>query len=330
VLALTLLLLVALTLLAHGLLVLAQTHRRSSALAWTARARMWSAVALATEASYALDSLAPGTVSRAVAWDGGSARLTYRPLSPELVLVESRVDSAGVSRAGGLVWALDPAVRVASLPRAAELGRWPDPGTLDRVEAPEPEGGEVCPPDTLAGATPRPALVLARPDRAATPGAVPGLGRLRGDSILARLEPLVAGAGSPAPIPDGDECRADPWNWGDPSAPGTPCGRRWIGGGWNGDLHLSGGVGQGVLAVTGSLTLTDTRLHGLVLVGGDLVLEGAARFEGVARVTGQLAVADGARLVGRPCEAWKALHEVAAVTALGRPAVVPGVGWLLH
>ena len=80
----------------------------------------------------------------------------------------------------------------------------------------------------------------------------------------------------------------------------------------------------------GNLVLDGTRVKGLLLVGGDLVLTGAAAGEGVARVGGELQVADGAVFRGRPCAAHLALQAAAETGALGRPWVLPNPGWFLY
>lgn len=341
VLVLTLLLLVALTLLAHGMLAIAQTHRRAGAAAWTARARAWSAEALAVAAARGLDSIPHGAGARAVAWQGGRATVTYRPLSSELVLVEARataldgadadVFSGAEAGAGGLVWALDPALRVASLPRAAEVGRWPDMGTLARVDAVGVvAGGEArCPPDTLAAGRGRPVLALRPAWDTVSPGAPPGLGLLTADTLVGRLGLAPGAEGTPEPVVDDDACRPDAWNWGDPERPPGTCGDRWAAVWWPGDLRLVDGAGQGVLVVGGSLTLAGTRFRGLLLAAGDVVLEGSGTIDGVARIGGTLHVGSGAHFRGDPCSAYEALATLARSTVLGDPRVLEGVGWTL-
>jgi hypothetical protein len=330
VLVLTLLLLLAVTLLAHGLLVLAQTHRRAGTTAWAARARGWTAVSLAGHAAHTLDSLPHRSVVRSVVVPDGSARVVVQILSPELGLVRSEVDWQGRSRAGGLVWALDPAMRIASLPRAAEVGRWPDAETWGRLEvgpAFEPEG---CPLDTLPGAGTRAAVAIRDPSASLAPGEAPGLGLLAGPDLAAALTPLDGPVGTPMPDLDGDTCRDAAWNWGDPAGPPALCGGRWLAGWWPGSLRVEGGVGQGVIAVGGDLTLDGAHLRGLLLVGGDLELEGATRFEGVARVGGELRVGGEARFRGRPCDAHAALEAASGSHALRAPRVVRRPGWVLH
>lgn len=330
VLVLTLLLLLALTLLAHGLLTLAQTHRRAGAAAWTARARDWGARALVVREVLALDSLTRQDGTRAVTWEGGQGEVAHRVLSPELVLVESRVDSAGTSRAAGLVWALDAAVRVASLPRAVEVGRWPDAATLGRVEV-EATGVDGCAPDTVPGGAGRAGVDLRDPGEAFASGEPPGLGLLAGYAIAGRLAPLPTPLGTPSPTLDGEACGDEPWNWGDPTGAVAACAGRQAAVWWPGDLRVVGGVGQGLVAVGGNLVLDDARVGGLLLVGGDLVLTGGAVLEGVARVGGELRVGDGAVVRGRPCAAHAALQAAARTGApLSAPYVLPRPGWILY
>jgi hypothetical protein len=321
VLVVTLLLLMALTALAHAALVTARTHRRAGGLVGQARARHWSAVSLAVDRALGLDSLAePLPVDPVL--PGAVGRTELIRLSPELALVRARVDSAGSgSEAGALVWALDPATRIAALARALEVGRAPDAASVAAITTGE---SLACPPDSQSD----PARPLIRAlDPAAPDGGDPlALGRLPSVDLLAALDPLPDATGGPAPATSGGACGTGLWNWGALSPPDHPCHERRIAAARAGDLRLVGGEGQGLLAVTGRLELVGTRFHGLVLTGGDLVLRGGAEIEGVARVGGTVLVDDGSWIAG-PCAARRALEGAGGLRA---PRVLPRPGWTLH
>lgn len=83
---------------------------------------------------------------------------------------------------------------------------------------------------------------------------------------------LAAGSWSTAPTVSGRDCNvSDPGNWGDPSDPSAPCGGYWPIVHVGGDLHLQGGVG-----------------HGILLIDGDLVVDGSFHFMGMVLVRGRV------------------------------------------
>lgn len=90
---------------------------------------------------------------------------------------------------------------------------------------------------------------------------------------------------SPAPTVGGGAClTSDPANWGDPNraVPAGPCEAFLPVLHAPGDLHLSGGVGQGVLLVEGDLTVSGgARFAGIVIARGAVHAAGAGgRIEG--------------------------------------------------
>ena len=82
--------------------------------------------------------------------------------------------------------------------------------------------------------------------------------------------------------------RSNPLNWGDPDR-STSCARYFPVILATGDLHVAGGVGQGVLLVEGDLTLSGgTRFVGLVIVRGSLrTLSPGPHVIGGVRVAGE-------------------------------------------
>ena len=86
---------------------------------------------------------------------------------------------------------------------------------------------------------------------------------------------LSPGSWSTGPSSSGRDCNvSDSRNWGDPSGPSVPCGDYWPIVHVSGDLHLLSGVG-----------------HGILLIDGDLVIEGPFRFLGLVLVRGRVQIA---------------------------------------
>jgi hypothetical protein len=232
-------------------------------------------------------------------------------------------------RAGRLIWLLDPVARAtesssaivspAGIPVggsgmvearrfvASTAPEWCEPWTtaldsLLRFEAPSPFGKLDA-----AGVGP------------------PRLGVL-GPTTLASFLPAGMGAeGTPEPrVQDGRCDAADPWNWGDPVDPGSPCAEAQVSAIYPGDLTLHGGLGQGLLVALGNLEMAGTVFHGLLLVGGDLRLRDGARVRGQIQVGGRVHLAPDVRVSLSPCDVARALEG--ARRWLGRPVPLPGVG----
>jgi hypothetical protein len=97
---------------------------------------------------------------------------------------------------------------------------------------------------------------------------------------------LPGGSWSTGPTASAMDCDAnDPHNWGDPADPRAACGDYWPIVHIQGDLHLQGGSGHGILLVEGNLEIDGPyRFSGIVLVrgrfetgsfGGSVVVDGA-------------------------------------------------------
>jgi hypothetical protein len=80
---------------------------------------------------------------------------------------------------------------------------------------------------------------------------------------------------SPEPAVVDGRCDASLWsNWGDPLDPLAPCGTHYPIVYYDGALRIAGGRGQGLLVVTGDLTIGGSfAFHGLVAVRGRLIVE---------------------------------------------------------
>lgn len=316
VLAVSLLLLVVVTALAHAAFVLGRTHRRAGGWVAMARGRQWSAVALVRERATTLDSLAAVLPA-----DPPWGRVTRTRLSDEVALLSARVDSAGAgTSAAALVWALDPRARVSTMPGVAEVGRRPDAATMGSLRAGETE---ICPPEVAPDAGPW-VREIDWAERIPAEGPR-SIGRFDPSELERRLETLPTDVGTPTPETRSGECVEGTWNWGSLDDD-SPCGGRYVATAATSDLTLRGGEGQGVLVVDGTLRLEGTRFRGLLLVEGDLVLLGGADVEGLARAGGTLAIIDGSWVSG-PCAAYRALDRI---EGLRRPVVLPGAGWIQH
>lgn len=334
VLALAVLVLVALQLLAHGALVMAQAEASSSrtgVLLLQARAAAEAGASDILEGpTDAWDSLAPAEYAPPHMGSLGPHPYLGRVkrLAREYWLAEGRGRSRGeiwevtVRR---LVWRLDPVGRIAAALGGAEVGGALPPPSVTSFDVEVPA---FCYPwrtvlDSVASVNVWGAAAL-RP-RSTTPE--PALGLLGGADLAERLPGLDVGVVTPAPASSLGRCDPDaPWNWGDPVHPGGACGDLLVGRYVTGDLRLVGGVGQGILAVSGDLDVVDTRFDGILLVGGTLTLEGGAEVRGFVGVGGELHAAQGARILGSPCRAIRALDRFRAF--LGEPIPVREVGLL--
>lgn len=333
------LVMMALTAVAHGLLLLAQFEyvaARAGIDQLGARLAAEAAVNTALRQIVGLGA-GPGRGATPI-WQsidsvGGSvtdARYwrSLRRLSREVWLIEGwgsrgRVASARASRP---MWVLDPVARVAEMGAVLVHGD----GTLVRVDG-TIDGGRVNrsltpgQPDfckawsaALDSLIPRDALprTLAR-----SPEEVVALGPLNLDSLAARIHRRVGETGTPQPQERRGACvTEDVWNWGDPDHPTRPCGRYFVTALVEGDLATVGGTGQGLIVVTGDADLLDTRFNGLIMVGGRLTLRGAATVRGMVRAAGGASVESGASIVGSTCWAAAALES----PDLARPVPMRG------
>ena len=159
-----------------------------------------------------------------------------------------------------------------------------------------------------------------------TPSPGPHLGRLDMEALAGALPPGPVGTGTPAPTTDAGACLPGPWNWGDPREVPGVCGAHAVARFHAGDVVLAGGMGQGLLAVRGNLTLKGTQLRGLVLVDGTVSLLAGAAVDGQVRASGPVRLDADARIRHAPCEVVRALSAAAPLLRVLR--FVPEAGWL--
>lgn len=326
---LLLLLLLALTLLAHGTLILAQRDLEASkaflqATRATQAARSALFVALETQLPTE-DPASPGTSIRLFQeWldDGSWRRASVRWLGRELFILEGEGRSqgwAGERRVGAVGWRMDPPTRMAAFRSGVEVG-----GELlalepSRVSADGfltlPLGWKDadCGPyeatlDSLfpSGAI-RPVSPLSVLQDAVDSVSVPGLGFLKEEYLMARSGEVGEGDSGLTPGEPGLGCPGS----GEPAFLGT-----------EGSLTLDTGWSCGLLVVGGDLSFEgEGHFQGVALVGGDLRLSGGWTFQGIVRVRGSVVLHGPSTLDASGCAALRTLNEV---VGLREPLLLPG------
>lgn len=352
VLPVVLLCLLAVAALAGATLALARRERladRAAVAAVQARMGAESGIRLGVAA---LDSTALNQLRREGILQGSPISLQPRVrvgfrivrIRAEWLWVEgSGLDLRGGLRArrtvGALWWSLEGPTRLSELPAVAEHGgglRVLPQGTLsagDAVGSPPGWPEEVCGPlravlDSLNPAGMQPAASWTPPatDSSDGLGSIPELGLLDGPTLYRRATIRLPNLRvTPGPDVDAGECRVDnPSNWGAPDRPEGACGDRLPLVVTRRSLEVTGGEGQGILAVGGDLVLDEgARFLGLALVGGSVRIGPESILRGVVRARGRIVVAG--LLGGSPCVALRALR---ARSELSRPLPDPGGGWV--
>jgi len=329
--------LLALTLLGHGALVLVRFDERiAQAGERLLQARGQARVAVGSMAA------AGGVTGRggggAAVWltgggPAGSHRVVAARQSREwwLLTAEGR-DARGLYAHRLLVpvWRAEPAVRVADTRAVVEVA----PGATVAVDGVVSGDGYRRSLPGAAGrecGTWRGALdslgVWSLPPVGEVGGPGPALGLLPLDRLLGLFPDLPEGSGTPGPRELRGRCLEGAWNWGAPGPHRHPCSSRWVARAHRGDLELDGGVGQGVLVVSGDLTARDVDFQGMILVGGAVSLEGAGRLRGLVRAWGGLHLGRDARIDASACAAVLALARADPV--LGSTLVPAGAAWPL-
>lgn len=299
--------------------------------------------------SSAYGALAPGGVasfSGALAGGTGSYAGTVLRLGRSLFLVQSTgADAAGASRRS-VAWLVRPTP--VALPAGAALSVTDrlELGSGVSVDGTDRASGADCPPagSAMAGVAVTPTTEVLLPGcgdsaciRGNPPLAVASAAEDSGASaaVAAAWATLVAAAAKvyepedlfferPQPVGTAMACdTAVRGNWGGAAVPG--CARYFPVVFARGNLRLIGGSGQGVLLVTGDLSVDGGfSFDGLVIVGGRLVVEGSgARFGGTVRArtaTLSASTAGSAELVFSRCAVANALIPNAAPNPLAERA----------
>jgi len=328
---LLLLLLLALTLLGHGILLLSRQELRASRTYLHAVRGDLAAVGglklgLETLPVSSEPRSAGITIPLASEWmDGGLWRgVTLRWLGPELFLLEGKGRSLGwpgTRRRGAVGWMMDPLTRLGALGGGVELGGrlilgpGTEASTSSLLGQPSGWDPDACSPFGPALATlyslrslPLTApLVPPAPDSSGAASRIPPLGLLAGTQLMALADEAGLLASGGASLTDGIGCP-------DSEEPGFLA----VGG----DLEIRDARVCGVFVVAGDLLMEGSgSFQGLALVAGDLRLLGGALFEGMARVTGSVTLEDSAILRISACPPARVLSEA---SPLLKPLVLPG------
>lgn len=324
---LMLFLLMALTFLGHGSLLLARRDLQASRVflqATQAREAARSALLAATDFGEAIqasrESGGRGRLFQEDWGDGAKRGATVQWLSRELFLVEGEGSARGwpgAKRVGGVGWMLDPPTRMASFRGGLEVGkdvtvlRGSSVSNTSFFESPRGWEEAECHPhksvlDSLFGSVPPPLSSPPYMNWGGGSGEVPPLGHLDEPYLLARSAEVV-----------------QELNPGGGEGPGKGC--PGAGGpvfwGVEGSLTLRSGEICGLLVVTGDLTLQgDGVFQGIVLVGGGLTLGGGWTFQGMGRVGGSVTVGGSSLLETSGCAA---LRTLADLSALHDPILLP-------
>jgi hypothetical protein len=300
-------------------------------------------------------AMSPGSTDSLGPWSVGRAAVSVRvtrlgdSITP-LVLIE------GVGRAGAAP--TRRARRTVSLTMSLAEGRFAPLGALTiagavAVGAGAMVEGSDLPPAGWSCPVPGPALPgIATPD-AASIGVSCGVACLGGAPPVAQLPAagdsstylafgdigwaeLVAAARTvspmsiPGPSASAGAClTSDPDNWGDPArgSPAAPCESFFPVLHAPGDLHLGGGVGQGVLLVGGDLTVSGgARFAGIVIARGAVHAAGTGgRIEGAVMAASLSGGASG--IAGPLVIAHSRCALAEAERATLRPVPIPFRGW---
>jgi hypothetical protein len=348
-LVLCVLLVLALGLLAHGALLMSREElavSRAGLHVLQARAAAEAGIAAVVmgEGAALPDSLSEAWRVPLLTGSVGEARyrVTASRLSREVWLAETDGATARgpwVAREASTLWSLDPVARVGAFLAVLEVGLDTNTLGVSRVVAddvfhshPDLDITECLPwarvLDSLAsvvGGTLQPVAAVAAAGDVAEQ---PTLGLLDADDLKSLASVSVMGQGTPTPSAGSGAClTADPWNWGDPEDGAGPCHDRMPLVAGEGDLTVEGGVGQGVLVVSGDLVITGgARFYGLVLVGGALTLQQGATVVGFVRAMGGVTLGPDARISGSAC--WGLRVLTASGPELARPRTPDGFGRL--
>lgn len=331
------LLLLAGTVVAHGLLELARVEHAVAVVSRDVVQARLAARSGAIEVaegplSEGIRKTSAGAVADSIARSAGRAhmRSRLRRLSLEVWLAEGEgvVGSARHSSARAM-WALDPHARVDAFPAVVVTGRRTSGGAGGITASGTFREGvyrpaEGCGPfeaDSLlvdsSHVDPLPLLV----DSLRT---FSELGLLTGSGVvLGSLDP-VAGPVTPGPSEGLGVCVDGPANWGDPRAQGRWCRERWAAVRAPSFLEVDGGVGQGVLVLDSGGVLRDVDFFGLVIAEGPLELDGETMLRGFVIARGGLTIGARAEVRGSACWAWAALRH----PGLASLQPLPGSGWM--
>lgn len=226
----------------------------------------WTPGLLGRRVLHPLDSIAiAGPGSPEPIWRGVIQRLNRGLFLVSVIAVDRSSQSlATISTLSRLGWIVRTRPATVALRAALEAGSVSlgDGSRVDGTDSPPP-GAVDCPdPDSAL------MDLLTDGDTTLPAAMVPSFEQLAAQATLV----LPGGTWAVAPRLSGGECDvSDPNNWGDPDLPGGDCADYWPVVSVSGNLRVASGGGQGIL-----------------LVGGDLVIDGSFRFSGLILVRGRV------------------------------------------
>jgi hypothetical protein len=273
------------------------------------------------------DSLQPIVLLEGTGTAGSaSGRRARRTTSLTLTLSEGRFAPLGALTVGGPVTVGAGAnIEGADLPPSG----WscpPGGGALPGIATPDATSvsSAACGPGCLGGAPP-----VSQLPAAADSSTYLSFGEVSWAQLAAGAQ-RVPPVATPSPVVSVGAClTSDPSNWGDPTrgTPPGPCE------GFTpllfapGDLHLAGGAGQGVLLVGGDLIVSGgARFTGLIVTRGTVHAQGAG-----GRIEGALMAASLSGATGSIAGPLAIVHSRCALRAAEAAAVrllpIPFRGW---
>lgn len=323
--------------------------------------------ALGTWRSDALKAIEPGTevdlgsqlLSTRGAGHHTGYRIRVRRLEDHLFLVRSEGwDSAGRRGARREV-ARMVKTETAGLPRPTALSILGSlsVGGSSRINGRQASDAECPPvaPDAPGVTTPDPALVTALSEDhiVGDPTAIETAPALNRDSLSTfgglSLSELIATAdvrfpsGIPANSRPGPSYRDaenevcdtdDPLNWGEPMS-GTGCSDRIPVIHSKGNAEITGGRGQGILIVEGDLTMQgNAQFHGVVVVTGKLYMRGTGTITTPGKIIGAAVVFSGAEfseestVTGNSEIEYSSCRVDRALSASQRPRLIAKRSWI--
>ena len=329
VLPLLLLLLLALTALAHSALLVATAEFRMSRIANDLTVAQQAAEGALVQLPGALSGL-PGRVrvGESVVVDiepvpTATLRVGVSRLSREswFVQAEAQASEGRQASEAAVFWRLDPIARLARLTGAVTVPTGVSRSGAARVETEALWTDAECSSMESALDSAFVAGSLKGVESSNVAGSI-GLGAITMDDIHRLVPPTLGRSGTPAPLDSLGTCGEATWNWGAADPVDTPCGLVHVVRSSTGDVDIVGGEGRGLIIIDGDLTLRDgSSIVGMLLVTGRLRLTNDAYFRGMAFAGEGVRVDPSAHIVGSICVAAASLNAASGALGVFLPLV---------
>jgi hypothetical protein len=329
VLPLLLLLLLALTALAHSALLVATAEFRMSRIANDLAVAQQAAEGVLVQLPGALAGLPDRIrVGESVLVDvepvpTAILRAAVSRLSRESWFVQAEAQASEGRRASeaAVFWRMDPIARLARLGGTVTVPDGVSRSGAARVETDSLWTGAECVAMELALDSAFVAGSLRGVESSYVAGSI-GLGAITMDDIHRLVPPTLGRSGTPAPLDSLGNCAQAVWNWGGSDPAGTPCGLVHVVRSSTGDVDIVGGEGRGLIIIDGDLTLRDgSSIVGMLLVTGRLRLTNGAYFRGMAFAGEGIRVDPSAHIVGSICVAAASLNAASGALGVFLPLV---------